>query len=179
MRVLDREVQLPSQGADEIHAQQYTSTARPTSMHWPVSQGNARVVERRIGQLRQHVARRGPATTKQPRLMVMLRKVDRAVRRQHLAQIVAVVALGGAGAHHVEMLVGDLGDGELGADAAAAGERVAQRDAADLGRHLVGHQSVEPGFGAGTGDFVLGEGVRSMTPRARACRRHSLPTCSK
>ena len=55
------------------------------------------------------------------------------------------------------MLVGDLGDGEFGTDAAAARKRMRERHAADLGGHLVGDQPIEPGFGARPRHLVLGE----------------------
>ncbi len=55
------------------------------------------------------------------------------------------------------MLIGDFGDGEFRADSTAARERMAERDAADLGGHLVRHQTVEPAFRARAGHLVLGE----------------------
>ena len=149
MRVLDGEVQLPAERADEVHAQQIHIRREADFGHLAGEPGKARRCPRDCRR-----ASRAPRASAglRPRssrgCMVILRSVDAAVLRQHLLQVIAVVALGGAGAHHVEVLLGDLGDGEFGANAAAAGERVAERHAADLGRHLVRHQAVEPGFGA-------------------------------
>src|SRR5206468_2058044 len=89
---------------------------------------------------------------------------DGAVRGQCLLQIVAVVAFGGPGAHHVVMLFRNLGDGEFRANAAAAGEGVAKRHAPDPDRHLVGHQAVEPRFRAWSGHFVFGERGKVYDP---------------
>ncbi len=67
------------------------------------------------------------------------------------------MALAGARAHQVEAIVSELRDRELRADAALLGQRVAERDAADLRRHLVRHQLVEPRLAARSRDLVLGE----------------------
>ena len=72
-------------------------------------------------------------------------------------QVIAVVALAGTGADDVEMLVGEPGDRELGADAAASGQRVGERDAALLHRHLVRDERVEPCRGARARHLVLRE----------------------
>ena len=61
-------------------------------------------------------------------------------------QVVAVVALAGAGADDVEVVVAEPRDRELGADAALLRQRMAQRDAAGLHRHLVRDERVEPRF---------------------------------
>ena len=71
-------------------------------------------------------------------------QMDGTVLRQVLGQVVCVVALGGTGADHVVVIVGQLGHRELGADSAALGQRMAQRNATDLGRHLVGDKMVQP-----------------------------------
>src|ERR1017187_7903467 len=67
------------------------------------------------------------------------------------------MALGGAGAHDVVVLIGKLRNRKLAANAAAPRERVAQGNAARLGRNLIRDQSLEPRFGAGTRDLVLRE----------------------
>src|SRR5260370_25745714 len=53
--------------------------------------------------------------------------------------------------------VGGLGDGEFGANPAAAGEGVAERNPADFGRHFVGHQAIQPALRTGSRHFMLGE----------------------
>ena len=96
---------------------------------------------------------RGPATTKQPRAPVMLRSRTDPSRRQPLLQVVGVVALGRPGAHDVELLVGQLRDRELRADAAALRQRVAKRMrpifvgtlfATSPSSHAVGARSARP-----------------------------------
>src|SRR5207237_9158923 len=67
------------------------------------------------------------------------------------------VTLRGDSAEHVVALLGDLGDGELGTNAAAARERVTQRQASDLRGNPVGEEPIEPALRARSGDFVLGE----------------------
>ena len=121
VRVLDREVQLPAQGADEVDAQRVARPPRaPPRWSAPVSQGKASLSSGVSVSLREHSRETAvPATTKQPRALVMLRRVTEPSLGSALLQVVAVVALRGPGAHHVEVLVGDLGDGELRADAAA------------------------------------------------------------
>src|ERR1700733_4611734 len=72
--------------------------------------------------------------------------------------MIAVVAFGGAGAHHVVVLVGKLGDRKFAANATAPCECMAERDAAWLRRNFVGDEGIEPLFRAGTGHLMLGEG---------------------
>ena len=159
MRVLDRKVQLPAERADEVHAQQIDVGGEPHFRHLSREPGKGRIVQGRIHQFRQDIPGTRSGDDEAAAAGGDVAQGNAAVRGQHLLQIVAVVALGGAGAHHVEMLLGDLGDGELRANAAAAGEGMAQRHAPDLGRHLVGDQAIEPGFRARTRHFVFGEGA--------------------
>jgi len=69
------------------------------------------------------------------------------------------------------MTLGNLGDREFRADAPTLGQRVTQGNAADLGRHLVGHQMIEPSFGAGAADLKLGKGRQIDDADARIDER--------
>ena len=58
MRVLDREVQLPAERADEIDAQRvHVGGEADFDRTWPREPRKRRVVERHVGELREHVAR--------------------------------------------------------------------------------------------------------------------------
>ncbi len=126
-------------------------------MTWLVSHGNEALSSLRVGELGEQLAGPRPGEHEAAARGRDVAQADRAVGRQQALEVVAVVALGGAGADDVVVVLAKLGDRELGADAAALGQCVAQRDPPGLGRHLVGDQVVEPGLGARAGDLVLGE----------------------
>jgi hypothetical protein len=56
MRVLDGEVQLPAQRADEIHAQGVDIDRQARLDHLRGEPGEGRIVERSVGELREHLA---------------------------------------------------------------------------------------------------------------------------
>ncbi len=60
MGVLDGEVQLPAERADEVDAQQIHIGREPDLGHLAGEPGERRVVERRIGEFREHIARARP-----------------------------------------------------------------------------------------------------------------------
>ncbi len=125
MRILDGEVQFPAERAHEIHAQQVHIGGQSHFGDLSGQPGEGGVVEGRVGELRQHLPGARPGQDEHAAAAGDVAQADAAVLGQLLLQIVAVVALGGAGADDVEVLIGDLGDGELAADSAAAGQRMA------------------------------------------------------
>src|SRR5688572_12948892 len=157
MCVLDRKVQLPAEGADEIDAQRVHVDGETDFDRATAQPRKRRVVERHIDELRQHVARPRTRDDEAAARAGHVAQYDGIAARQPSLKVVGVVALCGPGTHHVELIFGQLRDRELGTDATALRERVTERHAARLRRNLVRDESVEPLRRARPADLVLGE----------------------
>ncbi len=158
VRVLNRKVQFPAERAHEVDAQQVHFARQAHIGDLAGEPGEGGVVERRVDESGQHLARAGTCHDETAARGGDIAQLHRAVGGEMALQEVRVIAFGGAGAHDVEVFRAHLADRELGADAAAGGQRVAQGEASDLRRDLVGDQRVEPGRGARARHLVLGEG---------------------
>ena len=109
-----------------------------------------------VGQAGQHLARAWPGDV-EPGDARRRHLETGAVRKRHHVEETPVIALGHAGADHHVALVAGHGDGEVAGHPATHADQRRQAGFADLARHMIGDQRVEPVASAGTCDLVFAE----------------------
>ena len=149
-------VELPAEFAHKVHPEG-VRLGRAQAQGLAGQPLEAVLAQIRVGERLQQVAGFGPRHYQHALLRGDLLQLHAAVCGQEPAEAVKVMAVKGAAGDQVVVLRPPLVEGELAAHAAGLGEQVAEGQAPDAFRRLVGQQGVQPGGGARAPHLELGE----------------------